>query len=221
MGLSQKQFETLMKPLNATRVAKRSQGGKQLSYLESWDVRAHLIRVFGFGNFDIETLEYREVGTREYQSKDGKDMVEVIYSARVRLSVRTLERMDPDYATPLCTYVECAVGSASGPANMLGEHHDNALKTAVSDATKRCAINLGTQFGLSLYDSGSTREVVKGTLVQPGGEVEPAENDGLTEEQMQALQNSLGATVIENKEEGATNGDDGGAGADHSRADGE
>jgi hypothetical protein len=39
-----------------------------------------------------------------------------------------------------------------------------AIKTAESDALKRAAINLGTQFGLSLYNNGSLRDVVVQTL---------------------------------------------------------
>jgi len=187
--LTSEQFDTLRKPLNNTRIAKRSQGGKQLSYLESWDVRAHLIRMFGYGNFDLDMIEYAYIGAREYdgQGDPPKPMVEVIYSARMRLAVR-----DPEGAE-LCHYTEAAVGSASGPASMLGEHHDNALKTAASDAMKRCAINLGTQFGLSLYDDGSTRDVVRGTIVKPVGYEEPEP----TPEQMEALAHSLGATVVE------------------------
>jgi len=158
-----------MRPLRGTRIAKREQGGKTLSYLESWDVRAHLIRVFGFGNFDAEVIEYHHVADRTYMGGKDKDreMVEVIYSARVMLHLRDAEQ------NPLATYTECAVGSTSGPASMLGEHHDNALKTAASDALKRCAINLGSQFGLGLYDQGSTREVVRSTVVVPEGYEKP------------------------------------------------
>jgi recombination DNA repair RAD52 pathway protein len=188
MGLTAKQYETLRKPLNGTRVAHRSQGGKQLSYLESWDVRAHLIRVFGYANFDVNVLDSQYVTTREYQSTGDtpKPMVEVIYTAKVQLAVRDANGM------PLCRYTEGAAGSASGPASMLGEHHDNALKTAASDALKRCAINLGTQFGLSLYDNGSTRDVVRGTLVEPDGYEKPPTTDEATA----ALQHSLGATEV-------------------------
>lgn len=39
-----------------------------------------------------------------------------------------------------------------------------AVKTAESDALKRAAINLGTQFGLSLYNDGSLADVVHTTL---------------------------------------------------------
>jgi len=184
VSLSPKQYEQLRKPLNSTRIAQRQQSGKTLSYLESWEVRAHLIRMFGFTNFDADMVEYTYVGSRDYQSSDGsKPMVEVIYSARMRLAIRDAE------GTELCHYTEAAVGSASGPASMLGEHHDNALKTAASDALKRCAINLGTQFGLSLYDNGSTRDVVKGTIVTPEG-YEPPPTD---EQAAAALKHSLGA----------------------------
>ena len=39
-----------------------------------------------------------------------------------------------------------------------------AIKTAESQAFKRCAINLGDQFGLSLYNNGGTSSVVRAVL---------------------------------------------------------
>jgi hypothetical protein len=42
-----------------------------------------------------------------------------------------------------------------------------AIKTAESQAFKRAAINLGDQFGLGLYNGGSTASTVKDTLVKP------------------------------------------------------
>lgn len=179
------QYNTLMRPLNGSRVAKRTQGGKQLSYLEAWDVKAHLTRIFGFGAWDLQMLDYKHVADREYmggQNSD-KEMVEVIYSARCELTIR-----DPQ-GREICRHSEGAVGSASGPRNMLGEHHDNALKTAASDALKRCAINLGSQFGLSLYDDGSLREVIRGTVVHPQGWEPPKP----TAEQQAALAASVGS----------------------------
>jgi recombination DNA repair RAD52 pathway protein len=197
MGLTPEQYDTLRKPLNGTRIAKRQQGGKQLSYLESWDVRAHLIRVFGYTNFDVHVSDAHHVDTREYASQgdNPKPMVEVIWYAHVTLVIRASD------GHTLCSYTESAVGSASGPASMLGEHHDNAVKTAASDALKRCAINLGTQFGLSLYDQGSTRDVVRGTLVKPDGY---EEQEVLSDEQVTALQHSLGATRYEDEVDAVT-----------------
>lgn len=196
MGITPQQYDMLMKPIRPARIAKRSQGGKQLSYVEAWDIKAHLIRAFGFCNFDVEMIDYNYVTTRQYQldaddeKKPTRDMVEVIYTAQVRLTLR-----DPQ-GQHLATYSEAAAGSASGPAYMLGDHHDNALKTAASDATKRCAINLGSQFGLSLYDDGSTKEVVKVTVVKPEG-VDDTPVAPPTAEQAEALARSLGQVVEE------------------------
>jgi recombination DNA repair RAD52 pathway protein len=147
-GLNEKQYEQLLKPLNETRVATRGQAGRQLAYLEAWDVKAHLIRIFGFGQWSADVLE----STLAFEDKNEKGQWNVGYKVTLRLSIPALE----------CTYTEAAVGSANLPQR--GEAHDMAIKTAESDALKRAAINLGTQFGLSLYNSGSLRDVVVQTL---------------------------------------------------------
>jgi hypothetical protein len=70
-----------------------------------------------------------------------------------------------------------------------------ALKTAESDALKRAAIYLGTQFGLSLYKNGETADVVRRVLA-PGQEW----NGGRTEataEQTATLSRSLGQVADE------------------------
>lgn len=145
--LNQHQYEQLLKPLNESRVAKRGQAGRQLSYLEAWDVKAHLIRIFGFGgwSWDVITTDLAFEAER-----DGK--WNVGYKVLGRLIIAQLD----------CQYSEAAVGSATLPQR--GEAHDMAIKTAESDALKRAAINLGTQFGLSLYNNGSLRDVVVKTL---------------------------------------------------------
>lgn len=183
-GLTEKQRLVLGRPLNASRIAQRSQGGKRLSYLESWDVRAHLIRVFGYCNFDVEVLETAMLYQRDVEvGKDKTPGWEVAWTARVALVIRD------NTGCEMCRFIEAAVGSAVG-ATGLGDLHDNAVKQAASDGLKRCAINLGSQFGLSLYDDGSTREVVRGTALDP--EV-PQEK---TEDQVAAIQRSLGGEVI-------------------------
>lgn len=146
--LNDRQYEQLLKPLNESRVAKRGQAGRQLSYLEAWDVKAHLIRIFGFGGWSADVLE----STLAFEDKNEKGQWNVGYKVTLRLYIPTLE----------CTYTESAVGSANLPQR--GEAHDMAIKTAESDALKRAAINLGTQFGLSLYNNGSMRDVVVQTL---------------------------------------------------------
>lgn len=163
--LADAQLAVLARPLNSTRVAQRKGDGKTLSYLEAWDVRAHLIRVFGYGGFDVEVEEYHPIFEREYDSSATPPvpMIEVAYSARVRLTIRDPEGIE------VASYIEVAVGQANvrQTSGSRGDAHDNAIKQAESDALKRCAINLGNQFGLSLYDDGSTRDVVRGTVLDP------------------------------------------------------
>lgn len=179
------QYDVLLRPLNTVRVAKRSGGGgKQLSYLEAWDVRAHLIRVFGFGNFDVEAEEVDLLFERNKKMGNGNDGWEVAYRAAVRLTVRT------PHGVTICTHREVAIGSADGSSG-LGDLHDNAAKQAVSDAVKRCAINLGSAFGLSLYDGGSTRDVVGRSVSPPEGWVAPPPAEQ-TPEQKAALAGAVG-----------------------------
>jgi recombination DNA repair RAD52 pathway protein len=156
------QREQLLKPLNKGRVMQRQGGGKSLSYLSQQDVRAHAIRMFGFGGFDAKTLHAevvycdKEEGQRNWQAS-----VMVTMEVTVR---------DEDGKS--CVYSETAIGSAQLPQR--GEALDMAAKTASSDAFKRCLINLGDQFGLALYNNGQTAPLVKGTLfdVSHGGTTE-------------------------------------------------
>lgn len=155
MKLTHQQYEQLLKPLNASRVAQRNQAGISLSYLEAWDVKAHLIRIFGFGGWSADVLS----ADVAFEEKDEKGRWNVGYRVVMRL------RIHGDDYTGDATYTEAAVGSATLPQR--GEAHDMAIKTAESDALKRAAINLGTQFGLSLYDNGNRNDVVRATLVPP------------------------------------------------------
>ena len=116
-----------------------------LSYLEAWDVRAHMIRIFGFAEWSWVVTQAELVYEDE---RDGK--WDVAYKVLGSLQVDS------------AVYAEAAVGSSRLPSR--GEAHDMAVKTAESDAFKRAAVNLGDQFGLSLYSNGSLRPVVTTTL---------------------------------------------------------
>lgn len=156
--LNEQQLAVLMKDLNPSRIASRSQGGRKLSYLESWDVRATLIRIFGFGGFDAEVLEAKVIHHEKKTNKQGNEMDAVSAQSTVRLHIKQLD----------ATYTETAASAQSGSQGF-GDVADFALKTSTSDALKRCAINLGTQFGLSLYNNGNTSEIIR-TIVAPGQE---------------------------------------------------
>ena len=155
--LNDAQYEQLLKPLNPSRVAKRQQAGRSLSYLEAWDVKAHLIRIFGFGGWSWMV----ESAALAFEEQNDKGQWNVGYRVIGRLQIESL----------YCTYTEAAVGSATLPQR--GEAHDMAVKTAESDALKRAAINLGTQFGLSLYDNGNLKDVIHMTLDRPQGDARP------------------------------------------------
>lgn len=152
-GITATQHEQLLKPISKSRV-KVLDG---MSHLEAWDVRAHLIRIFGYGEFSVELLDYELVYEEPTKTRAGKEAFKVGYRARVELCI---------HATG-ARYVEAAFGESVMPDFKRGDAHDMAIKTAESQALKRCAINLGDQFGLSLYDDGNTHSVINHTLSAP------------------------------------------------------
>jgi recombination DNA repair RAD52 pathway protein len=156
MKLTAEQYAQLLKPLNVSRIQSRKQSGISLSYLEAWDVKAHLIRIFGFGNWSADVIS----ADLMFEEKDENGRWNVGYKVIMRLRIHAFDDFLGD-----TTYTEAAIGSSTQPSR--GEAHDMAVKTAESDALKRAAINLGTQFGLSLYDDGNRNDVVKATLVPP------------------------------------------------------
>jgi hypothetical protein len=158
MNLNEQQRQFLLGDLQGFRVSQRAiGGGRHASYLEAYDVRRHLIRLFGFGNFDICTVHVECVVDRPVgkDSEGNPNRWTVSYLATLRLVVRVRNES--------ATYDGSAVGTSSNQPD-LGQAHDHALKTAESDALKRAAINLGTQFGLSLYQNGSLQDIVGRTL---------------------------------------------------------
>lgn len=152
MSLRANQVEQLLKGINPSRVGK---DGKGFAHLEAWDVRAHLIRIFGFAKWSQELIELEPIFETSVE-KDGKTRWTVAYRATVRLTIYTGDLED-------AVYTEAAVGdSQNNPSR--ADAHDMAIKTAESQAFKRCAINLGDQFGLSLYNNGGTASVVRAVL---------------------------------------------------------
>lgn len=137
----------LLRPIKQHRVFRKD--GQ--SHLAAWDVRAHLIRCFGFAGWSAETVAMELIHDLETTTKSGKPARKVAYRAHVRLTI---------HATG-ATYSEWATGEAVMPDFKHGDAHDFALKTAESQALKRCATNLGSQFGLSLYDGGNLDDVVR------------------------------------------------------------
>ncbi|MBG0560700.1 Rad52/Rad22 family DNA repair protein [Actinoplanes aureus] len=140
------------------------------SHLEAWDVRRTLIRIFGFGGFDIETKKKEVVAQIEHPPTNpgGRSRWSVVYTAEIRLTIK-----NPDGSVG-AVYEDGASGDSQNQPS-LGDAHDQALKTALSQGLKRCAVNLGDQFGLSLYNGGKTKAVVNRTLVGGPGAAAPAD----------------------------------------------
>lgn len=164
------QREVLLRPIMKNRVS-TTQG---MSYVEAYDVIAHLNRLFGFEGWDKEILScevlFEDCGPKS--ESDRKVVWTVGYKASMRLTV-----YDPDGA--VCTVKEdVSVGDAQKQPSR-ADAHDLAMKSAVSTALKRCAKDLGDGFGLSLYDHGSTDALVK--KVVPYGTPAPAAEPEVTE----------------------------------------
>lgn len=148
--LNDAQYKQLLKDINPKRVLKKD----GLSHVEAWEIRAHLNRIFGFGDWSADLTDLELLYEEETKTKQGKPAYRVAYRATVRLTIHSLN----------CTYTAAAVGEGLMPDFKRGDTHDFAIKTAESQALKRCAMNLGTQFGLSLYNNGSIKDIVGATL---------------------------------------------------------
>lgn len=155
--LTPEQYAFLVRGIDANRVG-RKQGQ---AHVEAWDIRRHLIRAFGFGGFDIETIRCDLV--KEIETKQGeRSRWTIVYRAEVRLTIKATD------GTVLARYEDGATGDAINQPSV-GDAHDFAMKTALSQALKRCAVNLGDQFGLGLYNGGNMAPVVHRSLVCPTG----------------------------------------------------
>jgi len=164
-GLEQAQVDKLLAPIKPRRVMK-AQGQ---SHVAAFDVIAHLTRIFGFGGWDDEILSLDLVHERiveqpvdEKTKKQAPPRCWVTYRCLMRLTIKDRE------GNVVARFEDAATGSSQNMPGV-GDAHDFAVKNAISYAIKRCAKNLGDQFGLSLYNKGRTEALVGVTLVMPSG----------------------------------------------------
>jgi len=140
VSMNPEQVKELLKPIDPSRVGK---DGKGFSHVEAWDIRRRMNQIFGFGQWSAEVEMMELVAEREVQTRQGKPAWNVVYRARCTVQIG-------EYGA---RYTEWAAGDATNP--VIGDAHDQAIKTAESQAFKRACVNLGDQFGLSLYKNGS------------------------------------------------------------------
>lgn len=168
--LTEQQVGFLLQPIHGNRV--RNLRG--MAHLEAWDVRRQLLRIFGFEGFTVETLALELVHERGDQRKkknssDTYTAWTIVYRAQVRLTIKDIS------GQPVAVFEDAAAGDAVNQPS-IGDAHDLAMKTALSQALKRCAVNLGDQFGLSLYNDGSRDAVVMRSLAYMGEPVRESED---------------------------------------------
>lgn len=151
MRLADEQVDILLRPIDG-RVVKNDPGGH--AYVEQDHIRGMLTRLFGYAGWSLRQLhEPKLLFERERQLSSGKDGISVGYLCSVAIVIHTPEG-DAEYQG-------VATGTSTMGVTAIGDAHDSALKTADSGALKRAAINLGDQFGLSLYKDGTTLAVIK------------------------------------------------------------
>lgn len=153
MALTDRQKEVLLAPIKPHRVF-RAQG---MAHVAAFDVVAHLTRIFGWGGWDKEILSLDLVHERITEDK-GKVRCWVTYRCVMRLTVR-------DQEGNVVTRIEDAATGSAQNMPTVGDAHDFAVKNAVSYALKRCAKDLGDQFGLSLYNKGQTSALIGATVL--------------------------------------------------------
>lgn len=131
-------------------------GGKKLSYLEGWYVKDRLNQIVKQGNWSYRTEELRLV----VEDKESSPFA-VSYVAKVTLEIRGFTTNSDDQVPHRYTQVgytefsDYGYGEGKDYKN-IGAAHEKAVKEAVTDAFKRCAMNLGRSMGLALYDKEQT-----------------------------------------------------------------
>lgn len=139
MSFTPDQIAALNAKLDVSHVAKRTQSGRELSYIEGWWAIAEANRIFGFHAWDRETVMLHTLS--EPVQIDGK--WRVYYAAKVRVTVHT-------EGGGRISREGCGYGS--GIDRDVGSAHESALKEAETDAMKRALMTFGNPFGLALYD---------------------------------------------------------------------
>lgn len=158
MPLSAEQIRRTLNPVRQDRIESRKQSGRSLSYVPQHEVRAELTRTFGPGNWDSQVHDVTLLYENEVPKKDGNGTNWVAcYRAACTLNIRDYE------GNHVASFTEYHA-EENMPNPNRGEAHAMALTSVESYALRRAAIGLGDNFGLHLYNQGSTAPLVRGTL---------------------------------------------------------
>lgn len=142
MTFSESQNKLLRAKLKRRHVKIREVNGETLSYVEGWHAIAEANRIFGFAQWDRQTLSPHCHWTLQ---RSGQTVC--FYSTRVRVSVRSGDTVT----------IREGYGTGFGRSVQPEIAHDAAIKSAETDATKRALATFGNAFGLALYDPKQTQ----------------------------------------------------------------
>jgi recombination DNA repair RAD52 pathway protein len=116
---------------------RRGANGKAVAYLEAWHVIDMANEVFGFGNWDAETVDMK----REH---DPVRIPPTEEHPKVRVTVYSQD------GSRKVVRERSGGHRAFGPT--VGQAVEDCIKAAETDATKRAFVTFGNIFGLALYD---------------------------------------------------------------------
>ncbi len=132
----------LEKDLPKSVVKGRTQGGAQLSYVDTFYVIKRLNECFGNLGWDSETVRLEQV-TPGNKDRNGNELI----------AYRALVRITAIVATGDGGYMKVVKeGTGWGSDKSQLNPHEMASKEAESDALKRAAMKFGMSLGLALYD---------------------------------------------------------------------
>jgi len=152
------QIAALAAPLSRDHVKTRQQAGRNVSYLEGWQVIAEANRIFGFDGWDRETIDLCCISEKPCEIGQGKKPgFRVAYICKSRIVVYAGDRR----------IIREGTGYGSGIDVDVGEAHESAAKEAETDCMKRGLMTFGNPFGLALYDKAQSE-------VEPIGARRPA-----------------------------------------------
>lgn len=159
--LTDAQIRRLMQAIDPTHVEMK----QNMSYMAQHEVRAEMTRIFGYGNWDNNTLEMHQLYETRLEKdnpqypKNGKGnpYYVVCYRALVQVRIRDLNGL------PVAEFSEWHA-EENAPLPNRGEANSMAITSVQSYALRRAVISLGDRLGLGLYDKGSTNALVRGTL---------------------------------------------------------
>lgn len=162
MSLTEQQKAQLLKDLDRTAVkTRKGPGGTQLSYVDTFYVKDTLCRVFDPGGWGKDVPQLDKVIGPEQQERKKRDggtytVWFVAYAAKVRLNV------EGGMSTEDWGYGQGEDGRNAGTAI------ESAIKEAVTDALKRCAVDYGRRMGLALYDKEQAHVADPPRYANPG-----------------------------------------------------